>query len=71
MRYLTAPGLHDAVEKGFLDTMTFGLSRDADQKELIEQFKYNFSYDVNGVTMADSFGTDVAIPLSQSSQVGG
>ena len=49
--------------------MTFGLSRDADQKELIEQFKYNFSYDVNGVTMADSFGTDVAIPLSQSSQV--
>ncbi|CAK0773434.1 hypothetical protein CVIRNUC_004065 [Coccomyxa viridis] len=61
-------GLHDAVEKGFLDTMTFGLSRDADQKELIEQFKYNFSYDVNGVTMADSFGTDVAIPLSQSSQ---
>ena len=63
-------GLHDAVEKGYLESMTFGLSRDKEQTDLVEQFQYKFAYDeADGMTMADSFGTDVVIPLSQSSQV--
>ena len=62
-------GLHDAVEKGYLETMTFGLCRDKEQTDLVEQFQYKFAYESDIVTMADSFGTDVAIPLSQSSQV--
>ena len=55
-------GLHDAVEKGYLETMTFGLCRDKDQTDLVEQFQYKFAYESDMVTMADSFGTDVAIP---------
>lgn len=62
-------GLHDAVEKGYLETMTFGLSRDKEGKELVEQFHYNFAYEGNAFTMTDSFGTNVDVPLSQSSQV--
>ena len=57
------------MEKGYLETMTFGLCRDKDQTDLVEQFQYKFAYESDIVTMADSFGTDVAIPLSQSSQV--
>ena len=62
-------GLHDAVEKGYLETMTFGLCRDKEQTDLVEQFQYKFAYESDVVTMADSFGTDIAVPLSQSSQV--
>lgn len=69
MRYIAWIGLHDAVEKGYLETMTFGLCRDKEQTDLVEQFQYKFAYESDVVTMADSFGTDVAIPLSQSSQV--
>ena len=57
------------MEKGYLETMTFGICRDKDQTDLVEQFQYKFAYESDMVTMADSFGTDVAIPLSQSSQV--
>ena len=57
------------MEKGYLESMTFGLCRDKAQTDLVEQFQYKFAYESDVVTMADSFGTDVAIPLSQSSQV--
>ena len=50
-------GLHDAVEKGYLETMTFGLCRDKEQTDLVEQFQYKFAYESDIVTMADSFGT--------------
>ena len=54
------------MEKGYLDTMIFGLSRDQAQTELVEQFQYKFAYDANGISIADSFGTETAIPLSSS-----
>ena len=69
LTYAVWTGLHDAVEKGYLETMTFGLCRDKEQTDLVEQFQYKFAYESDVVTMADSFGTDVAIPISQSSQV--
>jgi hypothetical protein len=54
------------VEKGYLDTMTFGVSRDQAQTELVEQFQYKFAYDANGISIADSFGTEITIPPSSS-----
>ena len=54
------------MEKGYLDTMIFGLSRDQAQTELVEQFQYKFAYDANGISIADSFGTETATPLSSS-----
>lgn len=54
------------MEKGYLDTMIFGLSRDQAQTELVEQFQYRFAYDANGISIADSFGTETAILLSSS-----
>ena len=54
------------MEKGYLDTMIFGLSSDQAQTELVEQFQYRFAYDANGISIADSFGTETAILLSSS-----
>lgn len=50
--------------------MTFGVSQDADQTELLEEFSYKFAYDMqDGLTMTDKHGNSIQLPASQASQV--
>lgn len=67
---MTLPGVHDAVTRQYLETMSFGVSRDAAQTDLLEEFTFNFSYDNPGTfTMTDQHDNIIATSMSQSSQV--
>ncbi len=69
---VTAPaGLHDAVGRQYLASMSFGVCQDAAQTELLEEFVYNFSYDTpDSLRMTDKHGNEVQLNVSsQGSQV--
>lgn len=68
---VTAPaGLHDAVGRQYLASMSFGVCQDAAQTELLEEFVYNFTYDMpDSLRMTDKHGNDVQLNTSsQGSQ---
>ncbi|CAL8470189.1 g9731 [Coccomyxa elongata] len=63
-------GLHDAVGRQYLASMSFGVCQDAAQTELLEEFVYNFSYDTpDSLRMTDKHGNEVQLNVSsQGSQ---
>ena len=53
----------------YLESMSFGVSQDAAQTELLEEFIYNFTYDSpNNVNITDNHGNSVQLNISQGSQ---
>jgi hypothetical protein len=67
---LPCAGLHDAVGRQYLESMSFGVSQDAAQTQLLEEFTYKFSYDMpNTLNVTDRHGNSIELPTSQASQV--
>jgi hypothetical protein len=62
--------VHDAVGRQYLESMSFGVCRDAAQTDILEQFTYNFCYDNNlSIKVTDQHDRSFTLSMSQQSQV--